>query len=386
MVRCLDAGWFKCTLSLYFLIMRYLFYLAHPAHFHLFKHTMRALKDRGHEVVVTIKTKDVLRKLLEESNIPFVNIAEKERKDSKAGIALSFLQRTKEHWKIARNFKPDLFISTSAEFAPFGKLLGVKSISVFEDDLYIFPVYSKIFVPFLSHQLCPVSCSAAQWDRHKKTIKYNANQELAYLHPSYFTPDKSKIKDLFEEGRMNFFIRFAKLTAWHDDNVSGITDKLAHKIVETLAPHGKIHLSSERPLPPELEKYRVNVKASDILDVLYYADLYIGDSQTMTAEAAVLGTPSVRFNDFVGKLGYLEELEHKYELTFGVPTSQPDRLIETISTLVNTPELKSNWLKKRERMLKETINPSAFFIWFFENYPASVSEIEKNPDIINTFR
>lgn len=382
----MDAGRFKYIILPHYLKMRYLFYLAHPAHFHLFRHTMHALKEHGHEVLVTIKTKDVLRKLLEESNIPFVNIAEKERKDTKAGIALSFLQRIKEHWRITRKFKPDLFISTSAEFAPFGKLLGIKFISVFEDDLYIFPLYSRLFVPFLNHQICPVSCSADQWDHHKKTIKYNANQELAYLHPTYFSPDRNKVKGIFEDGRMNFFIRFAKLTAWHDENATGITDKLALEIVRTLEPYGKIHLSSERTLPPELEKYRVKVKASDILDVLYYADLYIGDSQTMTAEAAVLGTPSIRFNDFVGKLGYLEELEQKYQLTFGIPTNQPDKLIEKILHLVNTPDLKNVWKIRRERMLAETINPTAFFTWFFENYPDSASKIETNPDIINTFR
>ncbi|MBK7887879.1 MAG: hypothetical protein IPJ86_11465 [Bacteroidetes bacterium] len=115
--------------------MKYLFYLAHPAHFHLFKNTMRMLKEKGHTVIVTIKTKDVLRKLLEESGLPYINIAEKERKDSRTGIALSFLQRTFQHWKIVRKEKPDLFISTSAEFAPFARLLEVKSISVFEDDL-----------------------------------------------------------------------------------------------------------------------------------------------------------------------------------------------------------------------------------------------------------
>lgn len=366
--------------------MRYLFYLAHPAHFHLFKHTMSALKEHGHEVTVTIKTKDVLKKLLEESGIPFVNIAEKERKDSRTGIALSFLQRIYEHWKIARSFKPDLFISTSAEFAPFGKLLGIKSIAVFEDDLYIFPVYSKIFVPFLNHQLCPVSCSAAQWDSHPKTIKYNANQELAYLHPAYFKPDYTKVKDIFEEGKMNFFIRFAKLTAWHDENVTGITDKLAIEIVKTLEPYGKIHLSSERELPPELEPYRVKVKASDILDVLYHADLYIGDSQTMTAEAAVLGTPSVRFNDFVGKLGYLEELEHTYGLTYGIPTNQPQQLIAKIKELAATPDLKKQWSEKRASMLAKTMNPTAFFTWFLEHYPESASEIAKQPDLINSFK
>ena len=128
--------------------MKYLFYLAHPAHFHLFKNTMRILKENGHTVLVTSKTKDVLTKLLQESNIEFINIVEEERKDSRIGILNSFIKRTLAHWKIVRSFKPDLFISTSAEFAPFAKLLGIKSIGVFEDDLEIFPIYSKVFVPF----------------------------------------------------------------------------------------------------------------------------------------------------------------------------------------------------------------------------------------------
>jgi len=39
--------------------------------------------------------------------------------------------------------------------------------------------------------------------------------------------------------------------------------------------------------------------------VMAFASLYIGDSQTMAAEAGVLGVPFVRFNDFVGRIGYL---------------------------------------------------------------------------------
>ena len=125
--------------------MKFLFYLAHPAHFHLFKHTMRILKEKGHKVIVTIKTKDVLKKLLDESGLHYINIAEQERKDSRLGIVSSFLQRTLRHWKIVRKERPDIFISTSAEFAPFARLLGLKSISVFEDDLEIFPVFITCF-------------------------------------------------------------------------------------------------------------------------------------------------------------------------------------------------------------------------------------------------
>ena len=55
--------------------------------------------------------------------------------------------------------------------------------------------------------------------------------------------------------------------------------------------------------------------------VMAFASLYIGDSQTMAAEAGVLGVPFVRFNDFVGRIGYLRELEDVYQLGFGVHAS-----------------------------------------------------------------
>ena len=51
---------------------------------------------------------------------------------------------------------------------------------------------------------------------------------------------------------------------------------------------------------------------------MVFASLYIGDSQTMSAEAGVLGVPFVRFNDFVGRIGYLRELEDTYELGYGI--------------------------------------------------------------------
>ncbi|KXK47252.1 MAG: hypothetical protein UZ10_BCD003000555, partial [Bacteroidetes bacterium OLB10] len=45
--------------------MRFLFYMGHPAHFHLFKNTIPALTEMGHEVKVLIKKKDILENLLQ---------------------------------------------------------------------------------------------------------------------------------------------------------------------------------------------------------------------------------------------------------------------------------------------------------------------------------
>ena len=43
--------------------------------------------------------------------------------------------------------------------------------------------------------------------------------------------------------------------------------------------------------------------------------MFIGDSQTMTSEAAVLGVPSLRCNSFAGRISYINEQEFKYGLT-----------------------------------------------------------------------
>ena len=366
--------------------MKYLFYLAHPAHFHLFKPTIRALKEKGHEVLVTSKSKDVLQDLLASSGFNYVNISARERKATRTGMLKALLKRTWQHLKICIDYRPHIFISTSAEFAPFCRLLGIKAISIFEDDLSLFPMYSRILVPFLHHQLCPESCFAAHWEHHPKTIKYRGNQELAYLRPDRFIPDEKAAMSVLDPCRPNFLIRFSGLTAWHDENARGISDTLARQIIALLEPRGRILISSERPLPGALETYRVRIRPEDLLHVLYFADLYIGDSQTMTAEAAVLGTPAVRFNDFVGKIGYLEELEKKYGLAHGIPAGRPDLLIKTLTELLEQKDLKADAAEKRKLLLENSIDPTLLFVWFLENYPHSARELTLKPDLQLQFK
>ena len=91
----------------------------------------------------------------------------------------------------------------------------------------------------------------------------------------------------------------------------------------------------------------------------------------MAAEAAVLGTPSIRFNDFVGELAYLEELEHRYDLTFGIRSNNPEKMLNLVRKLSSNPELKSSYSKKRATMLLQRFDTSDFMVWFLTNYPHS---------------
>ena len=128
---------------------------------------------------------------------------------------------------------------------------------------------------------------------------------------------------------------------------------------------------------------------------MLFASLYIGDSQTMAAEAGVLGVPFVRFNDFVGRIGYLRELEDKYELGYGIhasvlPADSPIRrndgslqpsgfeeLYKRVEQLVAMPsdERRAAFQSRRQKMLSEKIDCAKFLTYFIENYPQSVDAV-----------
>jgi predicted glycosyltransferase len=119
-------------------------------------------------------------------------------------------------------------------------------------------------------------------------------------------------------------IRFVGWFANHDVGNNGFTLEEKTKLVETIAKNMTVYISSEKPLPEPLSQYKLNTPASLIHDVLSYADLYVGDSQTMAAESALLGTHSIRSNSFVGPndMSNFKILESKYGLLRNIAKPQ----------------------------------------------------------------
>ena len=364
--------------------MKILFHLGHPAHFHLFKNIIKNLKENKCQIKILIKKKDILEDLLIEEGLEFFYSSQKGRGDNNFSIAWGLFIRDLALLRTSLKFKPELLLGTSAEITHIGKLLNIPSVVVNEDDSNVVPLFSCLSYPFANHILTPSSCKTGKWKY--KSINYDGYHELAYLHPNKFSTNAKTIDSLHSSNSRYFILRFAKLTAYHDTRKRGISTNIALKIIKMLEQHGKIYISSERELEPQLEKLRININPINIHHALFYADMYIGDSQTMAAEAAVLGTPSIRFNDFVGKLGYLEELEHKYGLTYGIKTSELQKLYIKIQELLNTPSLKEKWQDRRKKMLSEKIDVTAFMVWFIANYPESVEIMKKEPSFQREFK
>ncbi len=357
--------------------MKIFFHLGHPAHYHLFKHVIHQLQIGGHRILILIKNKDVLEELLQADHLKYLNILPQGHDGSKWSIARGVLTKDRAIFRLARSEKPDLMVGTSIEISHVGRLLGIPSVVVNEDDFDAVPLFAFLSYPFAETLLSPHSCKMGRWQF--KNISYNGYHELAYLHPNYFQPEADKALQC-AGGDKYCLLRFANLTAHHDAGKAGINRELARRIIARLRRSGyRVFISSERPLEPEFEPYRIKIKPSDMHHVLSYAELFIGDSQTMTAEAAVLGTPALRCNDFVGRLGYLEELEHRYHLTYGFKTSAPEKLLAKIRQMMSTPNLKEIWQARRQKMLAEKIDVTAFMVWFIENYPESAAIMRANP-------
>jgi predicted glycosyltransferase len=342
----------------------FLFYLGHPAHYHNISIVIQQLSAKGFRVVLVARAKDVLFELL--VDLPYEIIYLKPRKGKgKLSLIKTVISREFILLKLALKYQPKMLIGTDIVIAHIGKLLTIPSVILNEDDAKQVPFLANYGFKFASAVFSPNSCDISPF---KNKLGYNGYHELAYLHPNYFKPNKSKISKLLIYGEKYFILRFAELSAHHDKGKNGIDLAIAKKIIAQLTPFGRVYITSERKLELELEPYRIFIAPKDIHHALSFAQMYIGDSQTMAAEAAVLGTPSIRFNDFVGKLGYLEELEHKYQLTYGIPTVDPALLFSTIKKLLARENLKSDFKNRKDTMLKECVDVAQLWTNYFIKY------------------
>ncbi|MEG2640806.1 MAG: DUF354 domain-containing protein, partial [Bacilli bacterium] len=274
-------------------------------------------------------------------------------------------------WKFTRGKKYDLFISDDL-LGYIGRLKAVPTYVFIDDDLSVVKL-SKVMLTVANKIIAPDITELQQYNAMK--IGFPSYKELAYLHPNVFSPNIEIVRHFNPQMKRYFIIRLVSLRAYHDVGMKGITNKQVNELISLLETSGDVYISAERELPAEFEKYRLQINPRDISHVLYYADMFIGDSQTMSSEASLLGIPTLKCNDFTGKISVMNEKEEKYGLMYSYPPKQFDLMMVKIEELLKDGGLKDTFIIKREKMLNDKIDLSAFFIWLFENF--------KNTDLNN---
>jgi predicted glycosyltransferase len=353
----------------------------HPAHVHYFKNFIWEMEKKGHEVLITATEKDVALKLLDNYDFNYAKMG---------GYGSSLIKKLMnipimdlKMYKAVKSFKPDIFVGFgSIRAAHISFLLRRKCIN-FEDTEHSMEQI-RLYLPFVN-AVCSPSCFRK--DLGHKQVRFNGYMELAHLHPNYFTPNPAVLDEMgLSKGDTFIILRFVSWSASHDVGHSGLTLDTKRKAVKEFEKYGRVLITSESPLPKEFEKYRITVSSEKIHDLMYYATLLYGESATMASECAVLGTHAI-FCDFAGR-GYTDEEEEKYRLVFNFKLdeeSQRNSLEKAVELLENN-NLKSILEKKREKLLKDKIDVTAFMVWFVENYPESFKKIRKNSKVQEMFK
>lgn len=251
----------------------------------------------------------------------------------------------------------DLWVSKYGAANMAGWLSGRGSLSFNDDDADVVPFIAWTSYPFSTFALTPRSTRMGRFD--SRALRYDGYHELFYLHPSRFTPDPTIYDDLgLAPGSPFGMVRLSALTSHHDSGVRGLGDELLRRILWRCGDEVRIFVTSEKPLSPEFDAHRCRIPPTRIHHALAHARFIVGDSQTMAAEAAVLGTPALRINDFVGRISYLADLEAR-ELSYGFKPGQDAALLAQLDRVLQTD--RSVFALRRERLLAETIDPVPWF-------------------------
>ena len=363
--------------------MKVIVAMGHPAHFHLFKNFISRFIKAGNEAKIVVTDKDILKSLLIESNFDFEILAKKENHETLFKKGMKIIRSSIALKKVINKFHPDIIIGSISQIAYSTFFTNIPSLFFGEDDINYTFLQGIITYPFISKVVAPVNTKVSFF--YKKKISYPGYQKLAYLHPNCFIPNYEVLakNDIIKP---YFLIRIVGLEAYHDKSKGGITSEVLDIIIKQLLPHGYVYISSENKLPDKYSMYKLRSETKDIHHILAFSKLLIGDSQSMAVEAAMLGTPSIRFNNFAGRISVLEELENKYGLTFGIKATEPHLLFNKIDEFINNPKLKKEFEARRLKMISDKIDVTAFILWFIINYPLSKELINNNVEFWSSFK
>lgn len=333
------------------------FDIYHPVQALMFRPVIEAFVARGRRCRVFARDKDVTLGLLKRFGIEAEILGLRRR--GFLGNAIELVVRESRLLSRALKDRPAAIVGTSVHAARIGRLCNAVSIVVNDDNAKTSPLFARLAYPLADLIVTP-QCMA--FEGHRQQVTFRSNQQLFYLHPSRFVADPEIRRELgIEPGKRFAVLRLAAHEAHHDTGVHGLGRGLVREIAQRVPEDIAVFVSLEKPqnLPPGWRPFSL---APDRLHhALKAAEFFMGDGQTVAAEAAVLGTPALRFTEFVGRVSYLNELE-TYGLCWGFRPGQEKELLARLGSVLKGEPSRHELGEARKRLLVEMIDPLPWFM------------------------
>ena len=266
--------------------MRVAIDITHYPRVNLFKNVIFNLIEEGIDIKITVLPRGNLTTMLEhEYKLPFVVVGQ--YRTSLIGKISDYTIRDIKMYNYLRKNECDVVLGSMSSIHA-GFILRKPSIMVGDDIEYTLGYYSYKY--FASAIITPECLHA----HGKNILQYKGFKELAYLHPRYFTPSTSVLREYDLKPNSYVFIREVS-------NTTGNYRRLTEGLLSGVAPYLKdmgfdIVLSLEnKELRRQYEDYCIilNEPVSDIHSLLHYASLAIASGDTMSRESCLVGTPAI---------------------------------------------------------------------------------------------
>lgn len=321
------------------------FSITHPHDAHLFRNAIEELDDAGYEVHVFVREKEIATNLLESFGIQHEVLSGDY--SSKKGLMKSWLTYEYRLLREVRRIEPDLMVAeVGVATAQVSSLVRTKSL-VFVDAEHA-KLQNLLSFPF-ADRIC--TSQSFEDDVGSKQVRYDGYQELAYLHPNRFEPDPTVLDSIgFDEEDKLVLLRTVGWNAAHDIGSQGF-DGLRNVIDDLEATGATVLVTAETELPADLQHYQIRIPPHRIHDLMYYVDLYIGESPTMATESAILGTPAIYVSTI--RMGYADDIQGRYGLIFNYSgEDRQTRALEQARDILDG-SYEADWESRRQQLLAE---------------------------------
>ncbi|MBK0400379.1 hypothetical protein H0I76_14355 [Limibaculum sp. M0105] len=335
--------------------------ILHPAHVHFFREFHGEMAARGHELRVLSRHKDVATELLDAYGIQHEVISS--QRPGRWRLAAELAQRVRSTSQEIRAFRPDVIVGLMGPSIALAGFVHRTRTLVFYDN----ETTDRLNRAVARLADAWISPRGFEHDYGSRHLRYDGYHELAYLHPARFTPDASRLRTHGIDPTQPYsLMRFVAWESIHDVGEIGFGAAGKRRAIELLSRLGRVYISSERPLPPEFEHYRLPLPVEDVHHALAFATVVVGESSTMASEAACLGTHAV----FVSRSGrgVNTEQERRYGL---VRTFHGGREAEALTWIEHLASRDPHTIQheareRREAMLADVIDVTGFLVDYVE--------------------
>ncbi|NEU58161.1 DUF354 domain-containing protein [Halorussus sp. MSC15.2] len=331
--------------------MKYLFFTNTPAQVHQYRRAVSKLEERGHETLVLARDYGCTEALLDYYEVPYelygrcgtekFSLVRELPKH-----AVNIVQRT-------LRYGPDCVFGRGTYAALAGTVARVPVVLV--DDSGNTDFDHAISVPLADAVLTPHTFEKDLGDKH---YEFRGFKECAYLHPEEWEPQTDVREELGVGPDETFaIVRLNAFGSHHDVGEAGFTPEKRRELVERLAEDATVFVSDEGG---DMDLDHAPARPFDLHpallhDALAEASLLVADTQTMVTEAALLGTPAIRSNSFVGDddMGNFLDLE-RAGLIYNLEAF--DAVLDAATDILADDDADKRWGTLRDDYLDDKVN------------------------------